>query len=76
MYNISLEAKGNKWYMEKRFSEFDALLNQLKSTYHSLPALPKKSFLFKMNEKELEQRRVALEEILRKIITRNDLMNS
>ena len=76
VYNISLEAKGNKWYLEKRFSEFDALLNQLKTTYHSLPVLTRKSFLFKMNEKELEQRRAGLEDILRRIVTRNDLMNS
>lgn len=62
--------------MEKRFSEFDQLFNGLKNTYHSLPALPKKSYLFKMTEKEMEQRRAGLEDFLRKIIVRNDLMNS
>ena len=48
----------------------------LKDIYHSLPQLPKKSFLFKMSDKELDQRRLGLEEFLRKIIVRNDVMNS
>ncbi len=60
-FNIQLEAKDNKWYVEKRFSEFDNLLNGLKVTYHSLPQLPKKSYLFKMTEKDLESRRQGLE---------------
>jgi hypothetical protein len=59
-YNIELEAKDNKWTLEKRFSEFDNLFNALKNTYHSLPPLPKKSYLFKMTEKEMEQRRASL----------------
>jgi len=56
-FNIQLEVRDNKWYVEKRFSEFDNLFNQLKESFHSLPQLPKKSFLFKMSEKDLEQRR-------------------
>ena len=56
-FNIQLEIRDNKWYVEKRFSEFDNLYNGLKDTYHSLPQLPKKSFLFKMSEKDMEQRR-------------------
>ena len=75
-FNIQLEARDNKWYIEKRFSEFDQLFNGLKNTYHSLPTLPKKSFLFKMTEKDLDARRAGLEDFLRKIVVRNDLMNS
>ena len=75
-FNLQLEAKDNKWYVEKRFSEFDQLYSGLKITYANLPPLPKKSFLFKMTEKELDQRRVGLEDFLRKVIIRNDLMNS
>lgn len=75
-FNVQLEVRDNKWYVEKRFSEFDNLYNGLKDTYHSLPQLPKKSFLFKMSEKDLEQRRQSLEDFLRKIIIRNDVMNS
>ena len=73
-YAIELESDDNKWYIEKRFSEFDNLMKELKN-YHSLPALPGKSF-FKMNDKELENRRKGLETFLQKIVTRNDLMNS
>lgn len=75
-FNIQLEARDNKWYVEKRFSEFDNLLKTLSTTYHSLPQLPKKSYLFKMTEKDLDTRRQGLEDFLRKIIVRNDLMNS
>lgn len=75
-FNLQLEAKDNKWYVEKRFSEFDQLYNGLKNSYHSLPALPKKGYLFKMTDKDLDSRRLGLEDFLRKIIVRNDLMNS
>lgn len=75
-FNIQLEARDNKWYIEKRFSEFDQLFNGLKNAYHSLPTIPKKSFLFKMTEKDLDTRRIGLEDFLRKIVVRNDLMNS
>jgi hypothetical protein len=43
--------------MEKRFSEFDNLWKGLKNAYHNLPNLPAKSFLFKMKDKDLEERR-------------------
>lgn len=62
--------------MEKRFSEFDNLWKGLKNSYHNLPNLPAKSFLFKMKDKDLEERREGLEDFLRKIVVRNDLMNS
>ena len=75
-FSIQLEIRDNKWYVEKRFSQFDNLYNGLKDTYHNIPILPKKSFLFKMSEKELEQRRQGLEEFLRKIIIRYDVLNS
>lgn len=75
-FTLLLEAKDNKWYIEKRFSEFDSLFKALKNSYHSLPLLPNKTYLFKMTEKDLEVRREGLEEFLRKIIIRNDLMNS
>ncbi len=50
-FTIQLEAKDNKWYIEKRFSEFDALNKSLQISYHTIPVLPNKSFLFKMTEK-------------------------
>lgn len=59
-FNIELQVKDNKWSLSKRFSEFDALFNSIKTSYHNLPQLPKKSYLFKMNEKDLESRRDGL----------------
>lgn len=51
-FMVELESNDNKWYVEKRFSDFDGLLKLLKPNYHDLPALPGKS-LFKMSEKDL-----------------------
>lgn len=48
-FTVELESKDNKWYVEKRFSEFDALLKSLKVSYHNVPKLPDKSFLFKLS---------------------------
>lgn len=75
-FNVELEINQNKWYVEKRFSEFDNLYKALKNTYHNIPVLPSKSFLFKMTENEMDQRRKGLEEFLQKMVIRNDLMNS
>lgn len=75
-FTIELESNDNKWYVEKRFSEFDSLYKAIKNGYHNPPALPNKNFLFKMSEKDLENRKKGLEEFLQKIVTRNDLMNS
>ena len=52
-FTIELEFQDNKWYVEKRFSEFDALYKTLKTSFASCPVLPNKSFLFKMTEKVL-----------------------
>ncbi len=48
---IELSNRENKWSLEKRFSEFDALIKGLKNSYHSIPALPTKTFIFKMTDK-------------------------
>lgn len=61
--------------MEKRFSEFDNLVKAIKNSYHNVPELPQKGFLFKMTDKDLDRRRKSLEEFLQKIVVRNDLMN-
>lgn len=52
-FNIQLEARDNKWYIEKRFSLIDNLFKGLAITLSPRsPELPKKSFLFKMTEKD------------------------
>lgn len=52
-FTVEVHSKDNKWYMEKRFSEFDGLFKGLKIAYHDMPNLPNKSFLFKMKDKDL-----------------------
>lgn len=74
-FSVELESDENKWFVEKRFSEFDNLVKAIKTSYHGVPELPQKSFLFKMSDKDLDRRRKGLEEFLQKIVVRNDLMN-
>ncbi len=50
-FTIELESNENKWYVEKRFSEFDGMFKSLKNLYHNTPILPNKNFIFKMTEK-------------------------
>ncbi len=52
-FTLEVESRDNKWYLEKRFSEFDNLWKGLKNSYHNLPVLPSKSFLFKMKDRDL-----------------------
>jgi len=75
-FQVELEFHENKWSVEKRFSEFDELFKALKNSFATTPILPNKSFIFKMTEKELDQRRAGLEDFLQKIVVRSDLMNS
>lgn len=73
---IKVSNKNKEWLLEKRFSEFDNLVKALKANYANLPALPGKTFLFKMTDKDLEQRRSGLEDFLQALVCRNDLLNS
>lgn len=73
-YILDLTYYDNKWTIEKRFSEFDALVKTLKSSYANIPSLPGKS-LFKIGGKELDSRRKGLEEFLQAIVVRKDLVN-
>lgn len=73
---IEVSNKENKWILEKRFSEFDGLVKALKVNYANIPALPGKSYLFKMTDKDLDNRRVGLQDFLQALVCRNDLMNS
>ena len=73
---IKVSNKEKEWLLEKRFSEFDDLVKALKVNYANIPNLPSKTFLFKMNVKDLEQRRAGLEDFLQAVVCRNDLMNS
>ena len=65
-YQIEISKKGSeKWNVEKRFSEFDALDKALRPIYGNLPALPGKSLLAIKQATELERRREGLEKYLK-----------
>jgi len=58
-FTIELESDENKWFVEKRFSEFDSLVKAIKNSYHNVPELPQKGLTFKM-EKDMDKRRRGL----------------
>lgn len=53
--------KNNKrWFLEKRYSEFDQLNNVLKEMFPNIAALPGKTFFKLSDEKQIEERRKVL----------------
>jgi len=76
-YQVETSKKGtDKWNVEKRFSEFDALDKALRPVYGNLPALPGKSLLAIKQSTELERRREGLEKYLKHLVTRTDIISS
>ena len=44
-YNISVQWGDHSWLLEKRFSQFDDLINNLRNKFTNLPKLPAKTFM-------------------------------
>ena len=67
-------SKNNKrWFLEKRYSEFDALDKQIRDTYPNITKLPGKT-LFKVSDfKAIEERRVNLNSYMKSLINRRDM---
>jgi len=62
-----------KWTMEKRYSEIDALHKSLSKLYPSIPPMPGKT-LFKIKDKDqLEKRKKQLETFLKECAKRKDI---
>ncbi|CAD8199045.1 unnamed protein product [Paramecium pentaurelia] len=67
---------GQQWTLEKRYSEFDDLNNNLKKVFTTLPPLPGKT-LFKLKEHvDIEKRRVGLDYYIKELLKRPDVFNS
>jgi len=73
-FNMVIQSRGNKkWELDKRYSEFDSLDKVLRAQYPSVPNLPGKT-LFKLSEAKLiEDRRKALNDYMKTLITRRDM---
>lgn len=66
--------KNNKrWYIDKRYSEFDALDKSLKDLYPSMPTLPGKTLFKLSDEKYIEDRRQAISVYMKALINRRDM---
>jgi hypothetical protein len=61
-YSIDIQKRGGeKWTIDKRYAEFDALHLTLKKSYPNLPNLPKKTILAVKTPQEIDKRRGELE---------------
>lgn len=67
-------SKNNKrWFLEKRYSEFDALDKSIRDLYPNIQKLPGKT-LFKVSDyKAIEERRVILNNYVKSLINRRDM---
>ena len=67
-------SKNNKrWFLEKRYSDFDALDRSIRDLYPNIQKLPGKT-LFKVSDyKAIEERRVILNNYIKTLINRRDM---
>ena len=74
-YNLQIGfLKSNKrWFLEKRYSEFDGLNNTLKVMYPNLEHLPGKTFFKLSDEKYIDDRRKILTQYMKALINRKDM---
>ena len=55
-YRIFVETKNNKWSVDRRYSNFETLHNELKKKISPLPDFPEKRF-FSMSDKTIQERK-------------------
>lgn len=70
---ISIDYKGKNWSINKRYSDFEELMKQLRFHFTALPAIPSKSFFTLTKAKDIEERRKKLHDWLGHILKRTEL---
>ena len=50
---VGFTKKNKKWFLQKRYSEFDALNKNLSDIYPNMPVLPSKTFFKLSSEQEI-----------------------
>lgn len=58
---IGFEKGNKKWFIEKRFSEFDKLHQKIKDQYPNIPSIPAKTMFKVTDEKIIDSRRKSLD---------------
>ena len=74
-YKLQVKTKDATWFVEKRFSQFDILLKDLKKQFSTLPELPPKPF-FKLNAEALEKRKRDLTDLLKNLTQRQEILSN
>ena len=67
-------SKNNKrWFLEKRYSEFDTLDKQIRDIYPNIIKLPGKTLFKVSDQKSIEDRRLVLNNYMKALINRRDM---
>ncbi|CAG9310832.1 unnamed protein product [Blepharisma stoltei] len=64
------------WKVDKRYSEFEALMKKLSIKYHDIPSLPVKGFWQKYSSTFLTKRQDGINDFLTKILLNKDIVQS
>jgi len=77
-YNVAFGFQKNnkKWFLLKRYSEFDNLDKQLRDVHPNMPSLPGKTIFKLSDQKQIEHRRTSLIQFMKTLINRRDLRSS
>ena len=70
---IGFQKNNKKWFLLKRYSEFDTLDKFLKDIFPSMPSLPGKTIFKLSDSKQIENRRVVLTQYMKTLINRRDM---
>ena len=75
-YKVQVKCDQTEWTIEKRYSEFDTLFNDLKKMFAVVPPMPPKT-VFKVKSPEgILKRRQGLDSFLRGAAARPEMLNS
>ncbi len=70
---VGFSKNNKKWFIMKRYSDFDALQKQVKDIYPNLPVLPAKTFFKLSDQKYIEERRKTLNSYIKALVNRKDM---
>jgi len=73
-YNITLKLQGKIWNLQKRFSEFNTLHQELKNWVPNHPDFPKKTLFRKKEEQFVINRKCKLELYLRTLMEKDNIL--
>ena len=68
-YNIQVETRNRKWYVFRRYKNFETLHNELQKKIHNLPKFPEKRF-FSMSDCTIQERKELFSKYLNFVLSK------